>query len=198
MARTRLQKGPATDHYHVALGVDQTPGGGVTVDNQTDPPAEVTTLIAPGATISGDEATLGEYNGGTLTGALQIEPEGLGAENVVPLVVQGTSDTADGYEIIETRNAAGEDLTKILGDGTLRVRLRAAGAGLAVYDENNVRMFDASSSIGVMFGTTAPTDGAIAANQLYLWFDATNGAAKVKFKGKSSNGTVVAGEVALT
>jgi hypothetical protein len=32
--------------------------GGVTVDNQSDPPAEVTTLIAPGATISGDEATL--------------------------------------------------------------------------------------------------------------------------------------------
>lgn len=35
-------------------------GGGVTVDNQDDPPAEVTTLIAVGATIAGDEATLAD------------------------------------------------------------------------------------------------------------------------------------------
>jgi hypothetical protein len=33
-------------------------GGGVTVDNLTDPPMSVTTLIAPGAQISGSEATL--------------------------------------------------------------------------------------------------------------------------------------------
>lgn len=35
-----------------------TGGGGVTVDNEVDPPAEVTTIIAPGAVIAGDEATL--------------------------------------------------------------------------------------------------------------------------------------------
>jgi len=33
-------------------------GSGVTVDNTVDPPAEIATLIAPGATIDGDEATL--------------------------------------------------------------------------------------------------------------------------------------------
>jgi hypothetical protein len=33
-------------------------GGGVTIDNQSDPPASVTTLVAPGATISGSEADL--------------------------------------------------------------------------------------------------------------------------------------------
>src|SRR3954447_20755796 len=33
-------------------------GGGVTVDNGTDPPMSVTTLIAPGAQISGSEAAL--------------------------------------------------------------------------------------------------------------------------------------------
>ena len=33
-------------------------GGGLTVDNGTDPPAEVTTLIAPGAVIDGSEAML--------------------------------------------------------------------------------------------------------------------------------------------
>lgn len=43
-------------------------GGSLTVDNQSDPPAAVTTLIAPGATIAGDEATLSATNV-TATGA---------------------------------------------------------------------------------------------------------------------------------
>jgi hypothetical protein len=34
-------------------------GSGVTVDNGTDPPAAVTTLVAPGAVITGSSATLG-------------------------------------------------------------------------------------------------------------------------------------------
>lgn len=33
-------------------------GAAVLIDNQDDPPAEVTTIVAPGATIEGDEATL--------------------------------------------------------------------------------------------------------------------------------------------
>ena len=45
---------------------------------------------------------------------------------------------------------------------------------------------------------SAPADGTISANQLKIWFDSTDGAAKVMFKGKSADGTVVAGEVALT
>lgn len=57
MTRSRYQAGPATDHYHVALGPDQTAGdGSVLIDNGTDDPAAVTTLVA-GATIDGDTAT---------------------------------------------------------------------------------------------------------------------------------------------
>ena len=59
MARSQLQDGPATDHYHTALGTAQTPGGsGLILDNTVDPPAQVMTLIAPGTVISGDEADL--------------------------------------------------------------------------------------------------------------------------------------------
>lgn len=46
--------------------------------------------------------------------------------------------------------------------------------------------------------TTAPDDAAISASQLALWFDDTNGAAKLMIKGKTANGTVVEGEVALS
>lgn len=43
----------------------------------------------------------------------------------------------------------------------------------------------------------APADADLAANEMALWFDSTNGAAKLMIKGKSANGTVVTGEVAL-
>jgi hypothetical protein len=43
-----------------AIEVSGGGGGGVTVDNQDDPPVEVTTLIAPGASLSGDEADMSD------------------------------------------------------------------------------------------------------------------------------------------
>mgnify|MGYP000871490262 CR=1 FL=1 len=46
--------------------------------------------------------------------------------------------------------------------------------------------------------TSAPADGDIATSELAIWFDNTSGAAKIKFKGKDSGGTVRTGEVALT
>ena len=43
-----------------------------------------------------------------------------------------------------------------------------------------------------------PADAELAANQVMFWFEGTNGNAKMKFKGKTDDGTVVAGDVALT
>jgi hypothetical protein len=43
----------------------------------------------------------------------------------------------------------------------------------------------------------APVDGNVSAGQCFIWFDQTNGAAKLMIKGKSANGTVVTGQVAL-
>jgi hypothetical protein len=45
---------------------------------------------------------------------------------------------------------------------------------------------------------SAPADTLLVAGEVALWFDATNGASKLKIKAKSANGTVVLGEVALT
>ena len=45
---------------------------------------------------------------------------------------------------------------------------------------------------------TAPADDDIDSSEVALWFDDTNGAGKIMFKGKTSNGTIVAGEVALS
>jgi len=46
--------------------------------------------------------------------------------------------------------------------------------------------------------TTAPDDAELSAGEVSFWFDSTDGAAKLKIKGKSADGTVVQGEVALT
>lgn len=45
---------------------------------------------------------------------------------------------------------------------------------------------------------SAPADADLAANECAWWFDATNGAAKAMFKGKTANGTVVTGSLPLT
>lgn len=45
---------------------------------------------------------------------------------------------------------------------------------------------------------SAPADADIAAGELYIWFDSTNGAAKVMFKAKQADGTVRTGSVALS
>lgn len=49
----------------------------------------------------------------------------------------------------------------------------------------------------VTHANSAPADGSLSAGEMAIWFDSTNGSAKLKIKGKSANGTVVAGEVAL-
>ncbi len=45
---------------------------------------------------------------------------------------------------------------------------------------------------------SAPSSSVLAAGECAIWFDQTNGAAKLKIKAKQANGTVVSGEVALT
>jgi hypothetical protein len=45
---------------------------------------------------------------------------------------------------------------------------------------------------------SAPADAELSASEVAFWFDDTNGAGKLKIKGKTANGTVVAGEVTLS
>lgn len=47
-------------------------------------------------------------------------------------------------------------------------------------------------------GTTAPADGDLAANQCALWFDPTDGAAKLMVKAKQADGSVKTGAVDVT
>jgi hypothetical protein len=48
-----------------------------------------------------------------------------------------------------------------------------------------------------ILANSAPADGDIAAGELYIWFDKTNGSSKIMFKAKQADGTVKTGSVAL-
>jgi uncharacterized OB-fold protein len=50
----------------------------------------------------------------------------------------------------------------------------------------------------VRFSGAAPADAYVHNGICFMYFDSTNGAAKIKFKGKTANGTVVTGSLNLT
>lgn len=56
----------------------------------------------------------------------------------------------------------------------------------------------AAGAVAQLFsGNAAPADGDLAAGDIGLWFDKTNGAGKLMVKAKTTDGTVVAGSLAL-
>lgn len=98
-------------------------GGGVTVDNQSDPPAEVTTLIAPGAVIVGEEATLTPIT--TFTEPVHITVP-TGSVGVQRLRVQG-GDHATPDELVKFQSADEINVFEVDTDGALSIQLRGDG-----------------------------------------------------------------------
>lgn len=140
-----------------------------------------------------------------------------------PFVIR--SSAANALEVYDTDNNllfAIEDDGTISGDFTLSVEdspLELTGPVNVADDVNVTGDITATGTAGItgaitgasltttgkvkanVVGNTAnaaPADGAVATSELVMWFDNTNGAGKVMFKGKTANGTVVVGEVALT
>lgn len=73
------------------------------------------------------------------------------------------------------------------------------GALFAARTSNNSTTYWKINQNGypVFAKTAAPADGELAAGEMALWFDSTNGAAKLMVKSKQANGTVRTGSVAL-
>jgi hypothetical protein len=72
------------------------------------------------------------------------------------------------------------------------------GDAIRVEDSSNVTLSRINKDGYIITKkNSAPADGDLNANELALWFDSSNGAAKLKLKGKTADGTVVTGEVAL-
>lgn len=84
--------------------------------------------------------------------------------------------------------------------GALIIGVASQSANLLEIQDsaNNPIWWVNKGGYAVIGNNSAPADGDILAGKAYLWFDPANGASKLMVKGKSTNGTVVAGEVVLS
>lgn len=124
-------------------------------------------------------------------------------------------DSGDKFSFLSGANGSEVEYMRITANGQAYFRYNqaemvwvgAAGpaneAAIAFGIGADVRIYRKASDLAMVskaIGTelnAAPADASLSAGEVALWFDQTNGAAKLKIKGKSADGTVVTGDVAL-
>jgi hypothetical protein len=151
-------------------------------------------------------------SGGTIDGALVIDEPAPGSEALH--VVSGFT-AADFDTVMRVLDHAGKELFSVESDGhidvtewenaTSALRVKAAVALIASGWLIQGEDVTATRFGGVKGGgelamqgvTSAPADAALVAGEVALWFDSTNGAAKLMVKGKQNDGTVKTAAIAL-
>ena len=119
------------------------------------------------------------YNSGWGFAAFQVIASYSGSSPVARIL--GGADAQPGLQVQQASGTQSGDLTQWTDSGASNILSRINKAGYFMTRK-----------------VAAPADGDIATSELSIWFDNTSGAAKIKFKGKDSGGTVRTGEVALT
>lgn len=149
----------------------------------------------------------GTFNGGTITEPLVVAPaqtdisvpviiEPTGEPGPSALLVHGAPGVADGYRILEVQSDDDAVIFNVDGDGSTKVTLGVTGDGVFSVDDT-FRRFEVTQYSLKFHHNAAINDLSLAAGECSLWFDATNGAAKLEIKAKQADGTLVFGEIAL-
>jgi hypothetical protein len=152
-----------------------------------------------------------EVGGVSNSGILQLQVGSNDNSGVALSAVQDSPGNLSGVVQVESTGTGTAQLNMFNNDQNGGVFMDARG-GLALFSvdgyssldiwdqDGNVMRFGIIATTGhaVVGVTAAPADGVLLPSQVAFWFDDTNGAAKLKIKGKSADGTVVVGEVALT
>lgn len=141
------------------------------------------TKYTPGAA-NYERVVLGQWNGNVAE--IGVEAGGTGTLRSLRLIGNGTlipAATASSIPLgIQRATSQTADLLRFLDtDGTTLI-------GTEI-DKNGVL---------TILRNTAPADGDLAANQAKIWFDPSNGAAKLMIRAKQADGTVKTGSVAVT
>ncbi len=113
-------------------------------------------------------------------------------------VAQGLTDT----NLTLSAEPVLQSWTYSTGNGSTTGTITGIGAGAGISVDNTtpavpVVAIDRTQPL-ITSKNAAPTDGSLSAGQLAIWFDDSNGAGVVNFKGKTADGTVVTGSVNLT
>lgn len=132
-----------------------------------------------GASVMSTDGTFSVHNNGWGFTAFQVIASYSGS-SPVGSITPG-ADAQIGLRVKQASGTHSGNLTEWTDSGGTTILSRVNKAGYYMTKKN-----------------AAPADGDIATSELAIWFDNTSGAAKIKFKGKDSGGTVRTGEVALT
>lgn len=145
------------------------------------------------------------FNGGTITGTLKIDRTGQATGTPFEVDAEDANNSlaygSTGRFVLgmgdETAGVA------VLGNTDLRQLYLFVGLD-PLYAQNAagtqailVRADTFTELSPIIDRLTAPADGDLVAGQCALWFDQTDGAAKLMVKAKSANGTVRTGSLAL-
>lgn len=164
------------------------------------------------------------FNGGTITSPLVVNVAStVGGKNLLYLENSANPDTAAWFEFIDdgsgnvnvTLNIVGAlngraiiDLAEDNFDGNVHLNTN----GSSIVPRSTSGEGDAALRVGrpgtgetrifrdgatVLSTHAAPADAALVAGDCALWFDQTNGAAKLMVKAKQADGTVKTGSLAL-
>lgn len=155
----------------------------------------------------------GSFSGGTITGTLAVEPTA--AAGLLANCLEVTPPTGYTGSVFQVDDPNFDTVFAVTADAgssaTVSVEPQVDQIGLLVSPQvdltHDVVRLNARTVPGIALNQNgafrivgshaAPADGDVNAGDMYLWFDQTNGAAKLMVKAKSANGTVVAGSVAL-
>jgi hypothetical protein len=187
------------DHVGDALPSQWTDGGDGDVTATTDDPTKVPFTI---------QQPTGSGPSGQGTDVLAIIGEDLDPDANAGLFLVG----ADGGVTIFGRAGNNPQVYVQEGDNGEYVSFGGQGIGLSTRAASAEKEAIWASSLDtglrtvalwkagmVMFSGVVPADGDIPPGGVcFMYFDSTNGAAKIKFKGKTLNGTVVTGTLNLT
>lgn len=152
------------------------------------------------------------FNGGTITERLTIAQAAEGDE---ALRIVSAFEAADFDSVVRVLNSEASVLLAIDSEGRIEAKIWADNSPAFLVSSNVAQSAGswliqglndtATREGGVLRGgelsmlgvTSAPADGELAAGQVALWLDATNGAAKLMVKAKQADGTVRVGALAL-
>lgn len=123
-------------------------------------------------TQGGNVAASAFYNFSTFNNA-RLQVTSLGA-----VIDRNVGDTASALRINQAHASSTGDVAQFQAAGAVKARVMRSGA------------------ISTL-ANTAPTDASLAAGEAAVWFDSTNGAAKLMVKAKQADGTVRTGSVVL-
>ena len=151
----------------------------------------------------------GAFTGGRLTSQLELA----NAANTPPLVIDGgaahgadqltVASQASPAFIVEVFNNGGAQITSdaAASPALYLASTKAAQTAdiLSVEEPVGNAVVGGFDKGGYLYTKlhAAPADGALVAGQLMLWFDQTNGAAKLMVKAKQADGTVKTASIAL-